>query len=77
MLDAGTIRKSILLEEDGAAIALDRSITPLNRDGAVVAVTLIQAADLDAAIEIAKSFPGIAFGTTVEVRAVKPLPAPR
>lgn len=39
-------------------------------------MTIIQAADLDAALGLAKSFPGLGFGTAVELRALKPLPVP-
>jgi hypothetical protein len=72
----GTIRDAILFEDAGYAIAADRSAAPMVADRAVAGVTIIQAADLDAALAIAKIFPGLPFGTTVELRALKPLPAP-
>jgi hypothetical protein len=74
--ERGTLRASTLLEDEGVAVAPDGSTTPVLADGAVAALTVIQAADLAAAVALAKTFPGLAFGTTVEVRPVRPLPGP-
>jgi hypothetical protein len=42
-----------------------------NHESPLAGCTLVSAADLPAALELARGFPGRAFGTDVEVRAVK------
>lgn len=46
-------------------------IRPLDPDGAVASLMVIDAADLDAALARVHGFPGLAWGTAVEVRAVE------
>jgi hypothetical protein len=72
--DSGKFRSSTLLDDDGLTIGLDHGVTPLPADGAVAGMTVVAVPDRAAAIELAKSFPGLDFGTEVELRAVKPLP---
>lgn len=71
----GTLRTASPLEDDGAVITA-QGVTPFSRDHAVASVLVIAARDLDAAITLAKSHPGLAFGTTIEVRPVKPVAGP-
>jgi hypothetical protein len=69
----GTIQRSFLLREGGTRIEPER-VVPVAAIGEIAAVTIVQATDLEAAIELARSFPGLAYGTTVEVRALEPSP---
>jgi hypothetical protein len=41
-----------------------------HREAALAGCTLVSVADLHAALDLARSFPGRAFGTEVEIRAV-------
>ena len=70
----GIFRSTSLFEDTGVGIAPDGTAAPIAPEGAVAGVTVIVAADLTSAIELARGFPGLPFGTTVEVRALKPLP---
>ena len=74
--ERGTLQTSTLLADEGVAIGADGATSPVVVDGAVAALTVIRAADLPAAVAVAKTFPGLSFGTTVEVRPVKPPPGP-
>lgn len=69
----GTLVQSILVADDGVAIAADGTSTEVGA-GAIAAITVIRASDLEAATALARRHPGLAFGTSVEVRPVKPLP---
>ena len=51
-------------------------MTPVSADGAVGAVLVIAAQDLDAAVTLAKTHPGLAYGTEIEVRPVKAVALP-
>lgn len=72
--ETGVFRSTALFESTGVGIGPGGKPAPIVPDGAVAGVTVIQAADFDAAVKVAQTFPGLAFGTTVEVRALKPLP---
>jgi hypothetical protein len=73
---AGGFRSTSLFEDQGTIIAPGGALRPMATEGAVAAVLIVEAADFAAALELAKTHPGLAFGTSIEVRAVKPLPAP-
>lgn len=70
----GALVETLPFEGDGVAIAPDRAQSPVPAQQSVAAVTILRAADLDAAIAIAKLHPALDFGTTIEVRRVFPLP---
>jgi hypothetical protein len=67
----GTLRYASPLEDDGRTVT-EQGVTPPSRDRAVAAVLVLQAKDLESAIALAKGHPGLAFGTEIEVRPVKP-----
>lgn len=70
----GALVETLPFQGDGVAIAPDRTQAPLGPQQSVAAVTILRAADLGAAIAIAKLHPALDFGTTIEVRRVAPLP---
>jgi hypothetical protein len=70
------IRQAFLFADTGVSIDPDGGVTPIASDGAVGGVTIVRANDMGAATALARTFPGIPFGTAVEVRAVEALPAP-
>jgi hypothetical protein len=74
--DRGTLVQTTLMAEDGVTIGTDRSTAPLVAAGSVAAISLVQASDLASAVELARSHPGLEYGSTVEVRPTKPLPGP-
>jgi hypothetical protein len=70
----GTLRAASPLEDAGAVIAAS-GVAAAPREPAVAAVLIVAAPDLNAAIALAQTHPGLAFGTSIEVRPVKPTPA--
>lgn len=65
------------LEPAGVTVTRD-GVSAAPREPTVASVLVIAAQDLDAAVRLAKTHPGLAFGTEIEVRVVKPTvpPAP-
>jgi hypothetical protein len=62
--------------EDGGFTVTRQGVAPLAADGAVAAVLIVKAGDLDGAVALAKGHPGLAFGTQIEVRPVKAVVPP-
>lgn len=77
----GVLGTAVLFGDAGAVLAPDGAQQPatvIAAPGTVAAVSVIHATDLAAAIAIAKTHPGLAFGTEVEVReTTQPAPAPQ
>jgi hypothetical protein len=73
----GRLKLASPLEEAGFTVT-QQGVAPVARDRVVASVLVVAAADLDAAVALAKGHPGLAFGTEIEVRPVKvvALPAP-
>jgi hypothetical protein len=75
--EAGTLRAACPLEDASSGIVVsDAGLLPVSPAGAIASVLVIDAADLDGAVQIAKSYPNLAFGSQIEVRPVRPT-APR
>lgn len=72
--DSGVLVQTVLLADGGAGVASDGAVAPLAPTGAIAAFTVVRAVDLAAAVALARSHPGLSFGTTIEVRPVQPLP---
>lgn len=66
----GVLRYPGPLENGGQLVAKD-GIFPVNQEHAVAALLIITAKDLGAAVALAQSHPGLAYGTQIEVRPVK------
>ena len=73
--DEGIVKTASPLE-DGGVVVRQQAVTPVPADGAVGAVLVIAAQDLDAAVTLAKTHPGLAYGTEIEVRPVKAVAPP-
>ena len=71
----GKLRVASPLEEAGFTV-IRQGVGPIARDRAVASVLVVAAADLDAAVALAKGHPGLAFGTEIEVRPVKAVAPP-
>ncbi len=71
----GSLRAASPLEDTGAVVGA-RGVTPPSTDHPIASVLVIAAENLDAAIALAKGHPGLAFGTTIEVRPVKAVAPP-
>jgi hypothetical protein len=71
----GTLRAASPLEDSGVLVS-KKGVAPVAPERAVAAVLVIAAVDLDGAVALALSHPGLAFGTEIEVRPVKPVAAP-
>jgi hypothetical protein len=69
----GILRTAAPLEEEGFLVS-PQGVAPVARDGAIGGVVTVFASDLQAAVTLAQGHPGLAFGTRVEVRPVKPVP---
>ena len=70
--DRGVLHVASPLEDDGFNVTKEGA-TPVAREEAVASVLVIEAADLQNALTLAKGHPGLAFGTQIEVRPVKPV----
>ena len=71
----GTLHAASPLE-DGGFVVTGQGVTPVAGDRAVASVLIVRARDLDSAVALAKGHPGLAFGTEIEVRPVKPVALP-
>ncbi len=71
----GALHGASPLEDEGFTVT-GRGVAPVSRDHAVASVLVIEARDLETAVALAKGHPGLAFGTEIEVRPVKVVPAP-
>ena len=67
----GVLDHPHLLDDAGFALAADRTAAPLGPNP-LAAILIVHAADLDAAVAVARSHPGFDFGATTEVRPLKP-----
>ena len=75
--DEGSLSSASPLEDESVTIAAEGVSRPADAQP-VAAVLVIRAHDLEAAVTLARTHPGLAFGTQIEVRPVKPLqPIPR
>jgi hypothetical protein len=72
----GTLRAASPLE-DGGFVVREQGVAPVSPDHPVASVLVIAARDLDGAVALAKGHPGLAFGSEIEVRPVKPVAPPR
>jgi hypothetical protein len=70
----GTLRTASPLEDAGFLVS-QKGVAPVGPDRPVAAVLVIAAGDLDSAVAQALGHPGLAFGTEIEVRPVKPVAA--
>ncbi len=71
----GVLRNASPLE-DGGALVTQAAVKPLAADHPVGAVLVVAAANLDAAVALAKTHPGLAYGTEIEVRPLKVVTLP-
>lgn len=71
----GSLRSASPLEDAGAVVGA-RGVTAVSADHPVASVLVIAAENLEAAVTLAKGHPGLAFGTTIEVRPVKAVAPP-
>jgi hypothetical protein len=74
--ERGALHAASPLEDDGFNVTKDGA-SPVVRVGAVASVLVIEAADLESAVALAKGHPGLAFGTEIEVRPLKVVAPPR
>jgi hypothetical protein len=70
---SGAFRHTSVLEDGGLILSSDRTVKDLTAQGAVGAVLVVEAADLAAATALARTHPGLEYGTEIEIRRVKPL----
>jgi len=71
----GILRSASPLEDGGVSVGA-HGVTPVAPEHAVGAVLVLAAKDLDAAVALAKSHPGLAYGAEVDVRPVKAVALP-
>lgn len=72
----GTLRNAAPLEDDGVVVT-QGGVAPAPHDGAVGAVLVVHAKDLESVVGLVKGHPGLAYGTAIEVRPVKATPPAR
>jgi hypothetical protein len=72
----GVLHGANPLEDDGFTVT-QQLVTPVAHDRAVASVLIVEAADLESAVALAKGHPGLAFGTEIEVRPVKAVASSR
>lgn len=72
----GSLRNAAPLEDDGVVVTRD-GVAPSPHDGAVGAVLVVRAKDLESVVALVKGHPGLAYGTAIEVRPVKATPPGR
>ena len=68
----GTLHTASPLQEEGFTVT-GQGVAMVSREHAVASVLVIEARDLPSAVALAKDHPGLAFGTEIEVRPVKPV----
>jgi hypothetical protein len=75
--NAGTFRSGHPLEHNGKIIAGRNAVMddPFSESKETIAAFFIQADNVEQAVEITKSCPGLNYGQTVEVRAIVSEPA--
>ncbi len=71
----GSLRRGSPLEDTGAVVT-QAAVKPLANEHAVAAVLVLELATLDAAVALAKTHPGLTYGTEIEVRPVKAVALP-
>jgi hypothetical protein len=71
----GVLSAASPLEDEGFTVS-QRDVTPVASGHAIASVLVVLAADLEAAVALAKGHPGLAFGTEIEVRPVKAVALP-
>lgn len=70
-LDArGLLRTAAPLLDEGRVVTAD-GVSPVPEEAPLASVLIVAAESLDAAVELARGHPGLAWGTTLEVRPVK------
>ncbi|HWL87924.1 MAG TPA: hypothetical protein VNO21_19100 [Polyangiaceae bacterium] len=72
----GILHSPYPLQDEGFTVS-QGGVNPITASGAVAAVLIVEAADLSSAVELVKGHPGLAFGTQIDVRPVKPVVAPQ
>jgi len=71
----GTLKTASPLEEGGVTVTPE-GVGPVSHEREVASVLVIEAADLESAVTLAKGHPGLAYGVEVEVRPVKAVVLP-
>ena len=66
----GKLSTASPLEDEGFSVT-QQAAQRIHPADAIAAVLIIHAENLDSAVALAKSHPGLAFGTAIEVRPVK------
>src|SRR5262249_46841101 len=74
--EQGTLLHASPLEDSGATIA-QNLVDGVRHERMVLSVLVIRASDLGAAVSLLRNHPGLAFGTEIEIRPVKPQAPPR
>lgn len=73
--EAGRVVAVCVFDDEAAVLAPDDARGETT-DSSLVGCTLVNALDMDDALQLARQFPGRAFGTEVQVRPVKTFVAP-
>jgi hypothetical protein len=73
--DDGSLRTASPLEDEGVRVSRD-DLRSLDRFGTVAAVLVIEAEDIAAAVALARTHPGLAYGVEIDVRPVKQVALP-
>lgn len=71
----GTLKSASPLDDAGAVVTAS-GVKPVANEHPVASVLVLEAASLDDAVALAKTHPGLAFGTEIEVRPVKAVALP-
>lgn len=71
----GILRTGSPLENEGVIVA-PGAVRAIDGGHAVAAFLILEAANLDAAVALAKTHPGLGYGTEIEVRPLKPVALP-
>jgi hypothetical protein len=66
----GTLRAACPLEDSGAIVSQSH-VASLAPERAVASVLVVEAADLDTAVAMAKGYPNLVFGSEIEVRPIR------
>src|SRR5262245_20832670 len=71
----GMLRTASPLEDHGVTVS-QKDVSSVIPERVVLSVLTVQASDLDAVISLAQGHPGLAFGTEIEIRPIKPVVTP-
>jgi len=71
----GMLRTASPLDDHGVTVS-QQHVSSVIQERVVLSVLTVEASDLDTVISLVQGHPGLAFGTEIEIRPIKPVVTP-